>query len=275
MSLTYHSPEVFRIAGLDLKFHYRSYLPSLNPYWNLFRKDFQKADGPEIPIFFENDTGGYPNVETYSLDSGCVLVRTNDDIMVVGRDWSYARIFKPINRLSMETLLLELFYTHALRRRMLQIHCSIVDDHGRGILFLGPSGIGKTTQAEKWAEYRSASIINGDIGFVQLTPDGPSAWGTPWHGSSPYCLNAQVPVRALVVLKQASMNGLRPLTGFERVAEVSGSVFYPSWLEGGVEVAAGLLHELLTTVPVYRLDNRADREAVELLAAKLDRNVSS
>ena len=78
-----------------------------------------------------------------------------------------------------------------------------------------------------------------------------------------------------MVLKQASMNGLRPLTGFERVAEVSGSVFYPSWLEGGVEVAAGLLHELLITVPVYRLDNRADREAVELLAAELDRNVSS
>ena len=154
---------------------------------------------------------------------------------------------------------------------MLQLHCATIDDGGRGILFLGPSGIGKTTQAERWAQYRGSAIINGDIGFVQRTPAGYTAWGTPWHGSSPYCLNASVPVKALVVLKQAPQNALRELTGFEKVREVSGSVFYPTWLEDGMELCTDTLNHLLSDLPVYRLDNRADEEAVRLLAAEIDR----
>ena len=136
---------------------------------------------------------------------------------------------------------------------------------------LGPSGIGKTTQAERWAQFRGSSIINGDVGFVQRTGQGYTAWGSPWHGSSPYCLNASVPVKALVVLKQAPENKLRELTGFEKVTEVSGSVFYPTWLEDGMELCTDTLNHLLTDLPVYRLDNRADRESVEILAKELDR----
>ena len=74
-----------------------------------------------------------------------------------------------------------------------------------------------------------------------------------------------------VVLKQAPENRLRELTGFEKVTEVSGSVFYPTWLEDGMELCTDTLNHLLTDLPVYRLDNRADRESVEILAKELDR----
>ena len=166
---------------------------------------------------------------------------------------------------NIDVLLLQLFYTHAVRRQMIQLHCATIDDDGRGILFLGPSGIGKTTQAERWAQYRGSAIINGDIGFVQRTPAGYTAWGTPWHGSSPYCENTSVPVAAMVVLKQAPKNSIRELTGFEKVTEVSNSVFYPQWVEGGMELCLETLDHLLTKVPVYELSCRPDEGAVELV----------
>lgn len=74
-----------------------------------------------------------------------------------------------------------------------------------------------------------------------------------------------------VGLKQAPENKLRELTGFEKVSEIAGSVFYPTWLEDGMELCTDTLNHLLTDLPVYRLDNRADRESVEILAKELDR----
>ena len=211
-------------------------------------------------------------VECYSLANNmCQAYRYGSDVLLANQDFSICTMLSPHDPTSFSVLSNQVFYTHAARRNMLQLHCATVGDQGRGILFLGPSGIGKTTQAERWVQYRGSSIINGDIGLVQRTDDGYFAWGTPWHGSSPYCLNACVPVKALVVLKQAPENRLRELTGFEKVSEVSGSVFYPTWLENGMELCTDTLNHLLTDLPVYRLDNRADEEAVNLLAAELDR----
>ena len=71
-------------------------------------------------------------------------------------------------------------------------------------------------------------------------------------------------------MKQAPNNRLRELRGFEKLKEVAGNVFYPTWLENGMELGVKTLNHLLTEVPVYRLDNRADLEAVELLERELD-----
>ena len=53
--------------------------------------------------------------------------------------------------------------------------------------------------------------------------------------------------------------------------EISNNVFYPTWLEDGMELGVETLNHLLTELPVYRLDNRADLEAVELLERELNR----
>lgn len=155
-----------------------------------------------------------------------------------------------------------LFSTHVLKQQMLKFHCSVIEHHGKGILFLGPSGIGKTTQAELWARYQEATIINGDVGFVQNKKKEVLVWGTPWHGSSSYCENMCVPVVAFVVLKQGIKNKIRKLNGFEMVSEVGKNVLYPTWVENGTEAAMNILDQLLQRIPVYELTNKADEDSV-------------
>ena len=147
---------------------------------------------------------------------------------------------------------------------MIQMHSSLIKVYNYGIMFLGPSGIGKTTQAELWNKYREALIINGDITFVQEMKGEFYGWGTPWHGSSPYCANTSVLLKALIILKQAPENSIRELTGFEKVTAVSTSVFYPRWLENGMELCLETLDHLLTKIPVYELSCRPDEDAVKL-----------
>lgn len=163
-----------------------------------------------------------------------------------------------------EILFLHIFRYHAIQHHIVQFHSSLIRYYDKGLMFLGPSGIGKTTQAELWNKYRDALIINGDIVFVQETPDAFLGWGTPWHGSSPYCENTSVPLKAMIVLKQSPENSIRELTGFEKVTAVSNNVFYPTWLENGMELCLETLDHLLSRIPVYELSCCPDEEAVKL-----------
>lgn len=210
------------------------------------------------------DEGVFYGVEKYTTENVSVVFRDGGDVMLVSADWRSATILPLEDYSHLQAFLIQLFWAHAIKKRMIQTHSALIDFEGRGLLFLGPSGIGKTTQAELWAKYRNALIINGDIVFVQETQECFLGWGTPWHGSSPYCENASVPVHAMVVLKQAEENSIRELTGFEKVSEVSNSIFYPQWLENGMELCLETLDHLLREIPVYELSCRPDEAAVEL-----------
>ena len=262
----------FKAADLRLGIRGNIPIQTGDTSWAYFSVTQNPLEKMDFTLLYADQRSTDYLVERCSLPDGMQQAyRYGPDVVLANRDFSLCTMLPLVDRASFSVLSNHIYYTHAARRQMLQLHGATIEDQGRGILFLGPSGIGKTTQAERWAQYRGSSIINGDIGFVQRTTQGYTAWGTPWHGSSPYCLNANVPVKALVVLKQASENRLRELTGFEKVREVSGSVFYPTWLENGMELCTDTLNHLLSDLPVYRLDNRADEEAVRLLAAEIDR----
>lgn len=190
--------------------------------------------------------------------------RKEQDMFSADSDWKNIDLLAIHSEENANEFLRMIFYTHAIQRHMMQLHSSLIDYQGHGLMFLGPSGIGKTTQAELWNQYRDALIINGDIVFVQETEKDFLGWGTPWHGSSPYCENTNVPVEALIILKQAPENSIRKLEGFEKVSAVSNSVFYPRWLENGMELCLETLDHLLSKLPVYELSCRPDEEAVEL-----------
>lgn len=200
---------------------------------------------------------------------GTRIIQSGECIVLADEQWKQCQVIQKGHPKDLQEVLLHILYANAAKRRFLQVHSSLIAYQGQGILFLGPSGIGKTTQAELWNRYRGARIINGDLAFVQMTKTRSVGHGTPWHGSSPYCEPDSVPLLAGVVLKQGTGNRIRRLTGFELVSETAGSIFYPLWLEDGGACCMETLDAVLSSLPVYELSCRPEEEAVALLEREL------
>ena len=140
-----------------------------------------------------------------------------------------------------------------------------------GLLFSGPSGIGKSTQAELWQQYGGASLINGDRPILSRDELGWHAWGSPYAGSSRHFVNGSCVLRAVVLLKQAKSCTLRRLPGAEAFRRVFAGTTVNSWDKSSVQKVCRMAEQLVSELPVYELSCTPDRAAVELLRAELER----
>ena len=88
-------------------------------------------------------------------------------------------------------------------------HSAVVSYKGRGYMFLGKSGTGKSTHARLWLEHvAGAELMNDDNPVVRFYDDvggkpGAVVYGSPWSGKTPCYRNVQASVGVFVVLPQA------------------------------------------------------------------------
>lgn len=156
-----------------------------------------------------------------------------------------------------------------LSKGALHLHSSFVLYRDKAILFTGPSGIGKTTQAELWRDYEDGLIVNGDAALIREVDGVWTAFGTPIHGSSPYCENRQAPIVALIRLDQGEENVLKPVGGYEALTTCLPEFYHPKLDPETEEIFWHTIDEFFSEIPVYHLTCRPDREAVELVKNKL------
>ncbi len=160
-----------------------------------------------------------------------------------------------------------------IRHNRLLLHASLIDSVYGGILFAGPSGIGKSTQADLWVNNRDARLINGDRPILRKT-DQWLAYGSPLAGSSHCCLNEHVPVRAIVVLKQADQCEIHQISKADAFRTLYGlsTVYY--WSREYVERTIQMVEDLVSEIPIYQLSCTPDLKAIEILEEQLRENTS-
>lgn len=145
------------------------------------------------------------------------------------------------------------------------IHASAVEYKGRGILFTAPSGTGKSTQARLWKNMKKAKILNDDSPALKIKSGKTFIFGTPWGGKSDIFMNRHAPLSAIFILEQASENSLRRIDGSEAVVMLMPRFFLPYFSENLMQLAVGIIDEIIKSTPVYHFRCRPDREAVEMV----------
>ena len=130
------------------------------------------------------------------------------------------------------------------------LHAAVTETDGRALLFTGPSGVGKSTQAALWQAHSGAAVRNGDKALLRLA-DG------------------QARVGAIVTLRQAAQNRVERLSPAEAVKAILSQTALQPWNERDIQAALDLAAELAARVPVFRLSGRPDAGAVACLERSL------
>lgn len=150
------------------------------------------------------------------------------------------------------------------------LHGSYILYEGKGIVFSAPSGIGKSTQAALWKQVCGAEIVNGDRCLLRMDADGrPWVHGICYSGTSHICKNMSAPLQALVLLGQAQENRIRIAKGLEAFCFLMPQCAYRIWDKWDVTNVTEILSNVLSTVPVFLLNCRPDKSAVETLEKML------
>ena len=159
-----------------------------------------------------------------------------------------------------------LFNIAALPLGAVAFHSSVISYRGRGVLFLGESGTGKSTHTRLWREHiPGAELLNDDSPIIRATDSEALVHGSPWSGKTPCYRNESCPIAAVVRLSQAPHNRIRRLRPIESIGALLPSA-PPAFArdERLSDDTCGLLSRLIAQVPVYHLECLPDAAAAQL-----------
>lgn len=262
--------EPFRIDGR------RSQGRERNPQKIFTLRLFEKLEFPAVkPFYLSEPEPDERRIDVYVTEAGDYLFEMGPsaDGPVVGKllsspDFSEGKLLVVVPKYSEFCINNALMLQYAFRtatESTLEMHASVVQWEGRGYLFLGRSGTGKSTHSALWLRHIPGTrLLNDDNPVVRIADGVPTVYGTPWSGKTPCYRNERVPIGAIVQINQAPENRIRRMSVPEAVASLFASC---SGLKSIRSIGDGLfatIASVIESVPCYLLDCLPDREAAEI-----------
>lgn len=275
----------YEVAGHSFLIHTEkpdivsSFLPSYEPF--LIKESLGK---PLFELTICREQKVYGNeINRFEWDgSECVIYRADDkysfELFPVGLQASYvmyaeddfSKVFVSLKGERWDAFVLNnfLMMTYAFAsasHKTLMIHASAIRNAGKGYLFLGKSGTGKSTHSQLWLDHiKGSDLLNDDNPIVRITDGVPTVYGSPWSGKTPCYRNLCVPIGAFVKLCQAPENKIERVVPVQGFATVLSSCSVMKWDERVYDGICDTISEVSMIVPVYKLDCLPDIAAAEL-----------
>ena len=184
---------------------------------------------------------------------------------------------KPSDNLSLAILrfgIWVMFGTVLLKHNAVAIHSSVIVAEGRGVLFLGESGTGKSTHTRLWREnIEGAKLLNDDSPIVRIVDGNVRVYGSPWSGKTPCYKNEVYPMAGLCRLSQAPHNCITRLSNLMAIGALLPScppIFaHDSALQDMICATVG---NIVRGTKSYHLECLPNSEAAELSFNTILRN---
>ena len=155
-------------------------------------------------------------------------------------------------------------------------HSSGIVQDGRGTLFAGVSGAGKTTVSRLWLSEPDVSLLNDDRIIIRKRDGAFWMYSTPWHGEEKSVVNMEVPLRftleipsdyieRIFIIEHGYRNFASRLHSSKAVSAMLTRSFPSHWDADEMNFALGFLETLSKDIPCYRLEFLPDRSVVEYI----------
>lgn len=161
--------------------------------------------------------------------------------------WSLPRLMQPLVQLLLINLLDE--FGGAM------VHALGVDDNGRGSVFVGPSGAGKTTLGLFWKPHPGVRILSDECVILRRIGDRLYAYGTPWSGEllkvTPH--PGPVEVERVYFIEHHREHCLWPAPEAYLASQLCSQLFLPFWNRTAIAAALDFCRQVVLTLPCHRL----------------------
>ena len=189
--------------------------------------------------------------------------------LVCSADYREGRLITSVHqsntKFALDNALMVLYALATAEKGTALFHAAVVSHQGKGYMFLGPSGTGKSTHARLWLKYiEGAALVNDDNPVVRVEGEQAVVYGSPWSGKTPCYRNVSYPLGGIVMLSQAPYNQIQRQSGIQAYASLVQSISGKRW---DARIADGLHHTenaLIMQVPMWHLACLPDEAAAQL-----------
>ena len=261
----------FRAEGRDVPLFSLDLLEKMNPIEKIpvYTEKADEPDQPRIEIY-RNGNPDDPRNFSWVFEMAPVQRMNICARVLVSEDFSRAQLavsdLEKFGRFAVDNALMLLYAFRTAPLQTLELHASVIRHAGRGYLFLGKSGTGKSTHSRLWLNHiPDSELLNDDNPIIRIGRDGIArVYGSPWSGKTPCYRNLDAPVGAIVGLNQYPENRIRRCSVFEAYATL-----YPSCsgLRAIPEIGDGMhasIEKIAVEIPCYNLDCLPDEAAARL-----------
>lgn len=234
---------------------------------NAQRKEKEKYLGPDLDwriskyknkFLLEGGTSG--NFQVFFDKS---FKKLDVSIINSDRQWKLADVFVGF-------LQIFLIYYFASKGRGLVVHSTGIKDkakRGKGYLFAGISGAGKTTTSKIWdKQAKDIMVLNDDRIIIRKINNKFYLYGTPWHGDFSDYLKVSVErarLSKLFFIYHKNKNKAQKVIPREFFNLFFQSVFLPFWDKRGLKTVSNFMIELILSVPCYKFGFKNNKKIID------------
>lgn len=235
---------------------------SINPSWRGLRVGYFPCPSASFEVY-RMDNGAYQILILLDDKIPCAFIESDSEY----RRFSIATRGSESNvTFGLNNALMVIFTICTSKHNTLLMHSSVVENEGKGYLFLGASGRGKSTHSDLWVKHIPGStLINDDNPVLRIAEDGtPIIYGSPWSGKRPIYKNVHYPIGGFAAIEQEKENRIRK----ESIPSAFGILLNScSTLKFDKDIHMSIcstVSKVLERMPVYTLSCRPDKEAADI-----------